>query len=167
MSKNSIDAVDRKILKALQRDADSSNAILADKVGISPAACWRRTQLLKERGIVRGTVAVLDRAKLGLNVTIFTNIKLAAHSQESLKKLCDTLAEVPEIVEFYSTLGHFDYLIKNCMSNYRLFSSGTISPARQHLPDPRNLLRSRAGRNEEHVRTAGMKDSGRSPPTPP
>ena len=60
-----LDAYDRRILALLQEDASLSSAQIAEKVGLSQSPCWRRIQRMKEEGIIRGQVTLLDRKKVG------------------------------------------------------------------------------------------------------
>lgn len=61
-----LDGYDRKILALLQEDASLSSAQIAEQVGLSQSPCWRRIQRMKDEGIIRGQVTLLDRKKLGL-----------------------------------------------------------------------------------------------------
>ena len=74
-----LDSYDRRILALLQEDASLSSAQIAEKVGLSQSPCWRRIQRMKDEGIIRGQVTLLDRKKIGLNTQIFAEIKLNAH----------------------------------------------------------------------------------------
>ncbi len=73
-----LDAYDRRILELLQEDASLSSAQIAERVGLSQSPCWRRIQRLKEEGVIRGQVTLLDRKKVGLNTQIFAEVKLNA-----------------------------------------------------------------------------------------
>jgi Lrp/AsnC family transcriptional regulator len=77
----SLDATDRQILHLLQQDADMPMARLAEAVHLSPTPCWRRVQRLKDEGIIRRQVALLDAARLNLGVTVFVTVKTNRHSQ--------------------------------------------------------------------------------------
>ena len=77
-----LDEVDVAILGALQDDASVSNSDLANRIGMSASACLSRTKRLRESGVIRQYVAVVDEAKVGLSVTAFAFITLgAARSQ--------------------------------------------------------------------------------------
>ena len=57
-----LDAIDRRILSALQRDGRMQNVELAHEVGLSPSPCLRRVRLLEEAGVIEKYVAVLHPA---------------------------------------------------------------------------------------------------------
>ena len=66
-----LDAIDRRILGALQRNGRLQNIELAKEVGLSPSPCLRRVRLLEEAGVIERYVAVLDAAKIGKGLTVF------------------------------------------------------------------------------------------------
>jgi Lrp/AsnC family transcriptional regulator len=107
-----IDRLDRRILAALQADAARSLAELAESVGLSTNACWRRVKRLEEAGIILGRVALLDPAKLGLGITVFVAIRTDQHTAEWLDTFARGVQAIPEIVEFYRMSGDVDYLLK-------------------------------------------------------
>jgi Lrp/AsnC family transcriptional regulator len=107
-----IDRLDVKILSELQEDASLTNAELAERVGLSANACWRRTRRLEERGIIRKQVALLSQDALGLGVTVFVAIRTDQHNEEWLKMFSDGVKSLPEVVEFYRMSGDTDYLLK-------------------------------------------------------
>jgi Lrp/AsnC family transcriptional regulator len=107
-----IDRLDRRILAALQADAARSLAELAESVGLSTNACWRRVKRLEEAGIILGRVALLDPGKLGLGITVFVAIRTDQHTAEWLETFARGVQAIPEIVEFYRMSGDVDYLLK-------------------------------------------------------
>ena len=79
-----LDAIDLRLLAALQRDASLSSTELAEQIGLSQAPCWRRVKRLEEAGLVRRRVALLDRKLLGLELMVFAQVKLATHGRDTL-----------------------------------------------------------------------------------
>ena len=107
-----VDRIDRRILDALQHDAGLSNAELADQVGLSANACWRRSRRLQEQGIIRKKVALLSQDKLNLKVTVFVGIKTNEHNEEWLERFASGVKAIPEVMEFYRMSGDTDYMLK-------------------------------------------------------
>jgi len=107
-----LDRLDARILTALQADANQAIAELAESVGLSANACWRRIKRLEELGIIRRRVALLDPMKLDLGVTVFVSIRTNQHNDAWLQKFNDAVEEIPEIVELYRMSGDVDYLMK-------------------------------------------------------
>ncbi len=107
-----IDSIDRKILEVLQRDASLSNAQIASQVGLSVSPCWRRIQRLERDGVIRGRVALLDPARLGLGVVVFASVKLSSHGRQALPEFESAIREYPEVLECYTVTGEVDFILR-------------------------------------------------------
>jgi Lrp/AsnC family transcriptional regulator len=107
-----MDKFDRAILEILQDDCTLAIGALAERIGLGTTACWRRIQKLEEEGILRKRVALLDRSKLNIGVTVFVSIKTNQHSAEWLQTFHARVAEIVEVVELYRMAGDTDYLLK-------------------------------------------------------
>ncbi|SDU43270.1 Lrp/AsnC family transcriptional regulator [Stappia sp. ES.058] len=107
-----IDEFDLKILTCLQMDGSISQRDLAEKVGLSQNACWRRLQRLKSAGIVLGTRATIDLAALGLDLTVFVMIRTRHHSKEWAADFRNHVERLPEVTDFCRIGGDWDYLVK-------------------------------------------------------
>jgi Lrp/AsnC family transcriptional regulator len=107
-----LDAFDMKILNAMQNDASLSQRDLADKVGMSQNACWRRLQRLNSLGLIVGSHNVIDLKALGLDLTVFVMIRTSRHSREWSEAFRLHVERLPEVVDFYRIGGEWDYLIK-------------------------------------------------------
>ncbi|EMU5679125.1 winged helix-turn-helix transcriptional regulator, partial [Pseudomonas aeruginosa] len=77
-----LDMYDQRILALLQEESSLSTAEIAERIGLSQSPCWRRIQRLKEEGVIRKQVTLLDRKKIGLNTQVFAQIKLNAHGRK-------------------------------------------------------------------------------------
>ena len=75
-----LDAFDRKILAALQRNGRLSNVELAEEIGLSASPCLRRVRGLEEEGVIRGYHADLDPSKLGFAITVFAMVSLKSQA---------------------------------------------------------------------------------------
>ena len=80
------DEIDRRILRALQRDRRMQNVELAKEVGLSPSPCLRRVKLLEEAGVITRYVAVLDPAKIGVGLAMFVRVSLTAQDAETIDR---------------------------------------------------------------------------------
>lgn len=106
------DAVDRRLLSELQRDARIPQAELARRVALSPTSCWRRLKALEEAGVIRGQVALVAPEAVGLGVSVIASVKLTEHRDENREAFERFVSEHPEIVECYSMTGDADYLMR-------------------------------------------------------
>ena len=111
MSKN-IDQIDRDLLRALQRDGSLSQRDLAERVGLSQNACWRRLKALQDKGILRGTRAEVDRSQLDLGLVVFVMLRTRHHSAEWLDTFRRHVLTIPEVVDFHRIGGDYDYQLK-------------------------------------------------------
>jgi Lrp/AsnC family transcriptional regulator len=107
-----LDAIDRRILRELQRDATIAIADLAQRVGLSQTPCWKRIKRLTDAGVITKRVVLLDREKLDLGLVVFVSVRTNRHDQEWLDAFAGAAAGLPEVVEFYRLSGDTDYLLK-------------------------------------------------------
>jgi Lrp/AsnC family transcriptional regulator len=107
-----LDAIDRKILTLLQKDANVSIAELADKVGLSQTPCWKRIQRLEASGVILRRVALVSPEKIGLGLTVFVQVETIDHSGPWLERFAATVSTMPEVIEFYRMAGDVDYMLR-------------------------------------------------------
>lgn len=107
-----VDHIDKSILTCLQQDASLSQRDLAEKIGLSQNACWRRLKALSEKGILKGTTIRLDREKLGLGLVVFVMVRTRHHSADWLKTFRRHVSNLPEVVDFFRIGGDYDYMLK-------------------------------------------------------
>jgi Lrp/AsnC family leucine-responsive transcriptional regulator len=107
-----IDATDRRILVALQRNGRMTNAELAEQANLSPSACHRRVAQLEKSGLISGYVALLDPRRLGLPTTVFVEITLSGQADEVLDAFEREVAKIPDVLECHLMAGTADYLLK-------------------------------------------------------
>jgi Lrp/AsnC family transcriptional regulator, cysteine-sensing transcriptional activator len=112
MKADNIDHIDRRLLAALQKDASLSQRELADHIGLSQNACWRRLQALNASGIIKGTTARLDRNKLGLGLVVFVMLRTRHHSADWLRRFRRHVSTIPEVTDFFRIGGDYDYMLK-------------------------------------------------------
>jgi Lrp/AsnC family transcriptional regulator, leucine-responsive regulatory protein len=118
MSKSSIvstpelDAIDRRLLAALQTDGRLTATELAERVGLTTSPCLRRLRRLESTGVIRGYAALVDQKKVGLPVSVFVSIKLERQREDDLNRFQDAVRGCPEIVECYLMTGQRDYLLR-------------------------------------------------------
>jgi Lrp/AsnC family transcriptional regulator, leucine-responsive regulatory protein len=111
-----LDAIDRRILRALQLDGRMTYDVLAQQVGLSPSAVLRRVKRLEESGIVRAYVALLAAERIGLPLTAYLNVRLEKHTERHKRNPMDLFRAAvqtwPEVVECSALTGEMDYLLR-------------------------------------------------------
>ena len=122
-------AVDRRIISALQADASLSNADLAEAAGASAASCWRRVKALEETGVLRKSVWLVDPARIGRGVNVLCNIRVRSHAAEVRASFEAFVDDRPEVIECFSMSGEWDYLLRIVVADvddYNLFLMKTL-----------------------------------------
>lgn len=123
------DAIDARILAALQEDGRLSNVDLAERVGLSPSPCLRRVKMLEDAGVIEGYRANLGRTKLGLGLTVFVGIKVDGHRDTNANALQDAIRRMPEVVACHLVSGEADFLLEVVvpdLAHYETVLVGTL-----------------------------------------
>lgn len=126
----SIDATDRRLIDILQRDGRITNQELATRCGLSPAACHERVRRLRERKVIRATVALIEPKALACDLLIFVEVQLDRTTADAFRAFADHVRAIPEILECHMVAGGFDYLIKarvSDMAAYRQFLGNILA----------------------------------------
>src|SRR5471030_2686833 len=103
-----LDRTDRAILKTLQRDASISNVALAEKVKLSAPACLRRVERLKQAGLIKGIVALLEPKKLNAGMLMIIGVVLDRSTPESFAAFEKAAQKVSGCMECHIVTGEFD-----------------------------------------------------------
>ncbi|MBA5777669.1 Lrp/AsnC family transcriptional regulator [Stappia sp. F7233] len=107
-----LDPSDIRVLRILQRDASMSIAEIAREAGMSQTPCWRRIKKLKETGVIRHVVAIVDRESVGLGFVAYSFVKLAVPSRENMETFDKLVHRWQEVVTCERITGAVDYLLK-------------------------------------------------------
>jgi len=107
-----IDRIDRRILEELQRNGRIPNSDLATRVGLSESACLRRVRTLEAEGYIERYAAILNLAKLGMDMSLLVRITLKSQIDRELRAFEAAVKCVPEVVECYLTTGGSDYVLR-------------------------------------------------------
>lgn len=108
----SLDRLDARILSELQLDGRSSVVELSERVGLTGTPCARRVKQLEQSGVILGYTAVLDPARLGLNVQAFVQVKLDRQTDENVERFRRKLASFEQVVSCFATTGEYDFILQ-------------------------------------------------------
>lgn len=100
-----LDQIDTKILRQLQENADIPNADLADKIGLSPSACLRRVAKLRDAGVIRKTVAVIDPTLVGRPLRAVINLEFHRHGNRYRQDFIRKTKELEAVRQCYLVTG--------------------------------------------------------------
>ncbi len=116
-----LDALDIRILEALQENGRLSNVELAGRIGLSPSACLRRVQALETEGYIRGYVATLNPKKLGLGVTAIVLVQIAQDNEAQMDAFRERMIAYPEVLFCLSVTGAADYILRVVATDLEAF----------------------------------------------
>jgi DNA-binding Lrp family transcriptional regulator len=106
-----LDRTDKAILRLLQRDASMTNVALAGKVNLSPAACLRRVERLKQMGLIKGIVALLNPRALDAGMLVLIGVVLDRSTPDSFADFEKLAVKVSGCMECHVVTGEFDYFL--------------------------------------------------------
>jgi Lrp/AsnC family transcriptional regulator len=136
-----MDRTDLRILETLQAHGNLSAAEVAEKVGLTTSTCWRRISALEASGVIRSRVALLDREKVGLAVTVFSRVKLATQGRDALAKFEQAVRELPEVLECYTLMGEADFLLRIVTRDIKAYEAFFLDHL-SRLPDVQSVTSS-------------------------
>jgi DNA-binding Lrp family transcriptional regulator len=159
-----LDRLDRRILDELQSNARVSNQELAQRVGLSPAPCWRRLRRLEEEGFIAGYATLLSAPAIGLPIQAYALISLENHHPQTVRQFDQLVRERPEVLECHSMSGPNDYLLRivaASMEAYEQFLSTRVL----QLPGVRSVNTSFVLRTKKFTTRLPVADPEPSPGT--
>lgn len=118
-----LDAIDRKILRVLQKRADISHADLALEVAASQASCWRRVKSLEAAGILREPVRLVDPYSVGRGLDVICQVRMKSHEPAARKSFEEFVNAHDEIMECLSMSGEWDYLLRVVVGDVREYEA--------------------------------------------
>lgn len=107
-----LDDRDKRILEKLQNDCRLSNADLADQVGMSASALWRRVRTLEDAGVIERYGAVVNPARIGLGFHAIVHVQLTRHDRDRVAGFIRAVESRAEVQECYATTGQSDYHLR-------------------------------------------------------
>ncbi|MEN2474538.1 Lrp/AsnC family transcriptional regulator [Burkholderia stabilis] len=125
-----LDAIDRRILRALQQNSNQTNAELAQQAGLSATPCLRRVHLLEEQGVIDAYVALLNPAAVDLRFTAFVRVTLERQDKKTVERFAREIEQAPEVLECHLMAGSYDYLLRviaRDLDDYQRFQMETLT----------------------------------------
>jgi Lrp/AsnC family transcriptional regulator len=116
-----LDAIDRRILSELQRDATLSVDDVSARVNLSRNACWRRIRLMEDDGVITGRVALVDAEKVGLGLSVFILVRTSNHDPDWLARFRAAVTSLPEITGVYRMSGDLDYVLRARVADVKAY----------------------------------------------
>ena len=125
-----MDAIDKKILMLLQKDAKLNTKEIAEKVGLSVSPTFERIKKLEQKKYIKNYVALLDAEKIGKSISVYCQVTLAVHSRELIDSFKQQILVLKEVTGCFHVSGNYDFLLKvavNDMNEYQKFVIDKLS----------------------------------------
>jgi Lrp/AsnC family leucine-responsive transcriptional regulator len=129
---SALDAIDRRILRALQRDGSLANQTLADEIGLSPPACLKRVRRLKAAGVIARTTAQLSPEALGFPLLSVARIKLNRPTERAMREFEQKMNALPRVTQCLTVAGDIDYVVmirSRDVADYQDFARQVLATA--------------------------------------
>lgn len=107
-----LESRDRRILAELQVNSRLTTQELADRVGMSTSACWRRVKSLEESGVIQRYAVILDTRKAGFGLSSMVHVSLARHEQKNVDNFIREVSRHAEVLECFATSGEADFHLR-------------------------------------------------------
>ncbi len=131
-----LDKLDRHILRSLQANGRVTYDQIADEVGLSPSAVLRRVRRLEESGVIDRYVALVKPAAVGLGLTAYVNVRLEKHTGAAKRNPMDEFRAAvmawPEVVECVALTGEMDYLLCLVVADMAAYSRFMMDTLLRH-----------------------------------
>ena len=106
-----MDAIDRRILDQLQCDSSQTNQALADKIGLSPSACLKRVNRLRDAGVIEREVALLNPDALGQRLHMVVEVTMERDNKLLYQQFLTSAVNAPEVKQCYQVTGECDFVL--------------------------------------------------------
>lgn len=118
-----MDALDRRILREVQRDCSGSAAELADRCGTTESTALRRLKKLRRDGVIRGHVALVDGSRIGRGLLVWVTVRLEREDGPGVRAFVERVRNHPDVLHFHFVTGTPDYLILLCVSRMEAYDA--------------------------------------------
>lgn len=106
-----MDNFDHQILKIMQDNCRTSTEQIGAQIGLSATACQRRIKKLRELGIIKKEVAILERNALGGHVTILVEVIVKKGGSDEIEAFKQAMLSHEEVQQCYYVTGNVDFIL--------------------------------------------------------
>ena len=131
-----LDKLDRELLRRLQLDGRATYEQLAEAVNLSASAVLRRVRRLEDTGVIDCYVALVKPARVGLSLTAYLNVRLEklteSHKRNPMDLFRASVQTWPEVVECAALTGEMDYLLRVVVQDMAHYSRFIMNSLLKH-----------------------------------
>ncbi|MBQ9441278.1 MAG: Lrp/AsnC family transcriptional regulator [Alphaproteobacteria bacterium] len=148
-----LDNVDNSILELVQKNGRITNVELAEAVGLSPPPCLRRLRALETNGIITGYKALVNKQKLGYNISAIIVAKLLVTKQETINDMTSKLIQLHTVLSCYTTLANSELIISVISKNIDTYEEfiNTYVTSDKNIESFRAYLITQSFKNDEVI----------------
>jgi len=117
-----VEEPDQRILAELQKDGRATNQQLANAVGMSTSACWRRVRALEESGVITGYAALVERERAGFATSAILHVSLERHDAKFVDEFVSRVTKRSEVLECFATTGDADYHLRVVVRDIKAYN---------------------------------------------
>ena len=125
-----LDLIDLKILDCLQQDGKMTIKEIAAQLDLTLTPVYERIKKLEHDEVIKKYIAIVDKQKLGYELTVFCEVSLKSHSLQFINEFNAAIRNVSDVIECYHIAGPYDYLLKVIVKNmdeYQHFVLNSLS----------------------------------------
>jgi len=120
-----LDDFDLRILTVLQRDVRTPMEALAEEIGLSAPACYRRVRSLREAGAIEREVALVAPGVMGWSVTMIVLVTLERDRGRIVDDLVRKLRAADEVIDVWYVTGDHDLVLHVAAQNMSTYDAFT------------------------------------------
>lgn len=120
-----LDLYDVALLEAVQDCNLLTADQLSERINLSPTACKRRLRKLREAGVIRADVSLLNPSVLRAGITCIVHVSLESEQRDRLTAFRTQIATYEEVTQCYYVTGEADFVlvvVTSDMEAYGLFT---------------------------------------------
>jgi Lrp/AsnC family transcriptional regulator, leucine-responsive regulatory protein len=117
-----VEVQDQRILAQLQKEGRATNQELAEAVGMSTSACWRRVRALEESGVISGYAALVEREQAGFATSAILHVSLERHDAKFVDEFVSRVTKRSEVLECFATTGDADYHLRVVVRDMKAYN---------------------------------------------
>lgn len=132
-----MDKFNLKLLELVQKNNRLTAEQLSERVGLSPTACQKRLKKMREDGVIREDIAVINREIVGQSVTFIVEVTLESEQPEYLDQFKKIMRNTPEVMQCFYVTGNSDFIVILTAKNMKAYEEFT----RKFFFENRNIKR--------------------------
>lgn len=120
-----MDALDMKILEQLQIDSKAPMSVVAEKVGLSEPACYRRVRQLRNSGMIEREVAIVNPKNMGWPLSMLVMVTFEREHNAIINQFLTRVNKQPEVLNSWVATGDHDVVLHVLSTDTEAFDDFT------------------------------------------